>query len=327
LLNNLVGAFNEMLHARPTINTEYTRLSALIDLNPKIGIAKFLHDGNFGRKELDDGPTIVETGGLYPLLNELEVEVTETKTASLTLDEEKQYGTINRFGLAGRHYAEIISNQIRRGEFTLGLISNCIGLPAMLAGIQRAGEKPLRIGLVYFDAHADMNTPETTLSMMMGGMPVAISCGLCLERLRRQIGLEIPLPTRYVTFAGVRDVDPLEQEIIDKSDVEQITVEDIARVTPTVHHQMQRLSKLTDLIYIHVDNDVLNPDEVPGHNTQVPGGVTSPQLAACLTAISKYPKVAAFGVASPSTHGDPEGVGLKSAYSMVRGVVEGLKSR
>ena len=295
----------------------------------RVGIAKFIHDGNFARKEFDEGPDIMEKGGLYPLLQRLSVEVTETKSARLTPDEERQYGTVNRLGLAGRHMAEIVSGQIKRGEFNISLISNCVGLTGMLAGAQLSGNdwKPLRVGLVYFDAHGDVNTPETSLSMMMGGMPVAVGCGLCLHRLRRQSGLEVPLPTRYVVLAGVRDTDPLEQEIIDNSDIEQITVEDIRCLGPNVKTQMDRLSALTDVIYVHVDTDVLSAEEVPGHTTPVPDGCNSDQLAATLETMFRYPKVGSFGVASLPTKGDPHGIALKAVYKMVEGVISGVKSR
>jgi len=295
----------------------------------RVGIAKFLHDGNFARKEFDDGPDIMERGGLYPILERLDVEVTETRTATLTLEESKQYGTVNRLGLAGRHMAEIVSTQIKRDELNISLLSNCVGLIGMLAGVQLAGPdwKPLRVGLVYFDAHGDINTPETSLSMMMGGMPVAVGCGLCLHRLRRQSGLEVPLPTRYVVLAGLRDVDILEQEIIDSSDIEQITVEDIRRLSSNVKMQIDRLSRLTDLIYVHVDTDVLGAEEVPGHTTPVPDGCNSDQLSVTLEAIFRYPKVASFGVASLPTKGDSKGIALKAVYKMVEGVVRGVMSR
>jgi arginase len=295
----------------------------------RVGVAKFLHDGNFARKEFDEGPDIMERGGLYPLLERLGVEVTETKTAMLTPEEGKQYGTLNRLGLAGRHMAEIVSGQIKRGELNISLLSNCVGLTGMLAGAQLAGPdwKPLRVGLVYFDAHGDINTPETSLSMMIGGMPVAVGCGLCLHRLRRQSGLEVPLPTRYVTLAGVRDTDPLEQEIIDNSDIEHITVDDIRRLGPNVKTQMDRLSSLTDIIYVHVDTDVLSAEEVPGHSTPVPDGCNSNQLSATLEAMFRYPNAASFGVASLPTKCDPDGIALKAVYKMIDGVIKGVKSR
>ncbi len=294
----------------------------------KVWIAKFIHDGNFARDEFDAGPDIMENNGLYGLLDEMGVEVTETRTARLTEADEKEYGTIYRLGLASGHMSEIVSSQIRRGEFSLALISNCIGLMGVLGGVQRSGDgQPLRVGLIYFDAHADINTPETTRSGLMGGMPVASSIGLCFHRLRRQAGLEVPLPTRYVTYVGVREVDSLEYEILDSSDVEYITVEDVKTMSSAIREQMDRLSRVTDLIYIHIDTDVLNPGEMPGHTTPEPNGFTSEELADCLEVMCGYPNVACLGVASMPTEGDPDGASIRAFHNMIEGAVKGLKSR
>lgn len=294
----------------------------------KVGIAKFIHDGNYARAEFDAGPDIMENNGLYELLEAQGVEVTETKTASLTEEDEKEYGTIYRLGLASGHMSEIVSSQIRRGEFSLALISNCIGLMGVLGGVQKSGDgQPLRVGLIYFDAHADINTPETTRSGLMGGMPVASATGMCLYRLRRQAGLEVPLPTRYVTYVGLREVDSLEHEILDRSDVEYITVDDVKGMYPAIREQMDRLSGITDLIYIHIDTDVLNPGEMPGHTTPEPNGFTSEQLAECLELMCGYPNVTCLGVASMPTEGDPEGASIRAFHNMIQGAIRGLRNR
>ena len=294
----------------------------------KVGLAKFIHDGNFARAEFDAGPDIMENNGLYDLLDEMGVEVTETRTARLTEEDEKEYGTIYRLGLASGHMSEIVSSQISRGEFSLPLISNCIGLMGVLGGVQRSGDgQPLRVGLIYFDAHADINTPETTRSGLMGGMPVASSIGLCFHRLRRQAGLEVPLPTKYVTYVGVREVDALEYEILDSSDVEYITVDDVKTMSSAIRGQMDRLSRVTDLIYIHIDTDVLNPGEMPGHTTPEPNGFTSEELADCLEVMCGYPNVVCLGVASMPTEGDPEGASIRAFHNMIEGAIKGIKSR
>jgi arginase len=199
----------------------------------------------------------------------------------------------------------------------------------MLAGLQRSDtvEKPLRVGLVYIDSHGDSNTPETTISGMLGGMPVAISCGLCLTRLRMTCGLDPALPTKYVTFAGLRDLDPLEQELIDRHQMERITVEEIKALSSNVRKQMDRLSSLTDRIYVHVDLDVLEPSEMPGAGLPVPDGPTAKELAAALKVMFECPKAAAFGVASYPAGRDPEGIGLKSVFVLIEGVIRGVQSR
>ena len=154
------------------------------------------------------------------------------------------------------------------------------------------------MGLVFIDAHGDFNTPETTLSGMLGGMPVAISAGLGLERLRLKSGLDPALPERHIVLAAVRDTDPLEQDLLDRSAVEILSTEDIKTRSANIDRQMTRLSETTDLIYVHVDMDVLDPKEVAGHPLTVPGGPTSLELAAALTEMFKHEKAVAFGVAS-----------------------------
>lgn len=296
--------------------------------NVKVGIAKFIHDGNFARAEFDAGPDIMENNGLYDLLDELKVTVSETVTARLTEEEEKEYGTIYRLGLASGHMSDIVSKIIKRDEFCLALISNCIGLMGVLGGVQKSGTgQPLRVGLIYFDAHADINTPETTRSGLMGGMPVASATGMCFHRLRRQAGLIVPLPTRYVTYVGVREVDALEYEILDRSDVEYITVDDVKSMSPTIREQMDRLSSITDLTYIHIDTDVLNPGEMPGHTTPEPNGFSRDQIAKCLEVMCSYPKVACLGIASMPTEGDPEGASIRAFHKMIKGAIKGIKNR
>jgi len=295
----------------------------------EVGIDKLAYMGQWGLPEIQDAADAIETGGLPKVLERLGCKAAESFTARLTPEEDKQYGTQHRFGLASKHLADAVSEQIRRGIFPLGLLQNCNGLLGMLAGVQHAGAgpRPLRVGLVWIDAHADFNTPETTLSGRLGGMPVAIGCGLCLDRLRKTCGLDPALPTKYVTMVAVRDTDPLEQELIDRSQVEHITVEDVKTLSPMITRQMERLSGLTDLIYIHIDMDVLESSDIPGADLPVPKGPTAKELAAALKTMFGYPKAAAFGVASYPAARDTEKIGLNSVFRLVEGVLEGVQSR
>ena len=200
----------------------------------------------------------------------------------------------------------------------------------MLSGLQHSGPsaKPLRVGMVFIDAHGDFNTPETTLSGMLGGMPVAIAAGQCLTRMRLKAGLEPALPTRHIVEMCVRDTDPLERELLDRSDIKQLTLEDVRAHSANLQREMKRLSEATDVIYIHVDMDALDPREVSGHALTVPGGPTSLELAAALTEMFKYEKVAAFGVAStPFDDHDKGGLSRQAAYNLVLGAVKGVQQR
>jgi arginase family enzyme len=91
---------------------------------------------------------------------------------------------------------------------------------------------------------------------------------------------------------------------------------------------MLRLSQTTDVIYIHVDMDVLDPREVPGHPLTVAGGPSSEDLAAALTEMFKYEKAASFGVASaPFGDRDKTGVSRQAAYNLILGAVKGVQQR
>jgi arginase family enzyme len=91
---------------------------------------------------------------------------------------------------------------------------------------------------------------------------------------------------------------------------------------------MKRLTEATDVIYIHVDMDALDPREVPGHPLTVPGGPTSAELAAALTEMFKYEKTAAFGVAStPFDERDKNGVSRQAAYNLILGAIKGVQQR
>jgi arginase len=299
------------------------------DNSLKIGIAKFLHSGERHFDPLTDGPNAMETGGLQELLKQNRSVIVESKTAELTPDEAEQYGARHLLGLASYHLGDIVADQHKRDFFPIGLLANCNGLMGMLGGFQRSGPtwKPLRVGLVWIDAHGDINTPETSLSGMLGGMPVAVATGLCLERLRVKCGLEIALPTKYVTMVGVRDPDPLEQEIIDRSQIEHLSVDEIRNLSPTISLQMERLAQFTDLIYIHVDLDIVDSSEVPGHGTKVEEGPTSKEMGAALELMFKHPKAAGFGIASYPAHNDPDKISLNAVYNLITGVVNGVRSR
>ena len=162
-------------------------------------------------------------GGLEAVIRAAGGRIVDNRTVALTAEEEAEYGRWNRFGIASGHLAGIASENQRAGRLNLGLYNNCSSLMGMLGGLRHAANPPLRVGLVWIDAHGDYNTPETTLSGMLGGMPVAIAAGDGLIRMRQQAGLDEPLPKSHIVMVGVRDTDPLEQERIERDRIPQIS--------------------------------------------------------------------------------------------------------
>ncbi len=295
----------------------------------KIALVKNSYSGSREEAELSPGPDALERGGLAEVLARLSCDVAPARNARLTAEQDKEYGAWQRMGLANGHLGRIAADTLREGRFPIGLLANCNGLMGMLAGLQHSGttNRPLKVGLVWIDAHADFNTPETTLSGMLGGMPVAVSAGLCLTRLRLQSGLDPALPYSYIVMAGLRDVDPLEQELLDRHRIEMISAAELRQSAPRIHEQMKRLSDLTDLIYVHIDMDVLDPKEVSGHSLTVPGGPTSRELGAALAMMFQFQKAAALGLASYPAGSDSDKTSLKAAYTLIEGAIRGIQSR
>ena len=296
------------------------RISVALVENPYTG-------NTFGR-EFSESPKILENGGLKERLSNLGCTLRNVSAVQLTPEEDKVFGNWNKMGYALGHLREIVAGNQRHGYFNIGLLGNCSSLTGMLAGLQQSdGLKPLKVGLVWIDSHGDFNTPETSLNGLLGGMPVAVAAGLCLTRLRLRAGLDPALPTKYIVMGGLRTIYPYEQELVDRSDIEFLSTEDIQTLSKKIDDQMERLSRLTDVIYVHVDLDVLNPAEVPGFNFPEPGGPTSQELSAALRKMFKYEKTAAFGVASTPYKDDKDGIAKNAAYRLIEGVVQGVKER
>lgn len=227
------------------------------------------------------------------------------------------------------HFSDIGQRNERDGYFTVGLLATCPSMPGLVAGLQRSGptREAIKIGMLWLDAHPDFNTPETTRSGSLGGMPVAVATGRALQNMRLDARLDPPLADRHVVMAGVRLADPLEQSLLDASMIEQISVDDLRNMTPAIWTQMDRLNRLVDKIYIHIDMDVLDPREVMAHGNKVPNGPSSEQLARVFEEIFvRYPKASAIGFATIPPR-DSGGLSIAALNRMITGAVRGVQRR
>jgi len=274
------------------------------------------------------GPTTMAEGGVQAALNKLGATV-RVQQVALTKEQEPEYGGWKRLGFALGNLGRAVATNVRDGFFNVGLLGTCPSMPGMVAGLQHSGptSAPIRIGMLWLDAHPDFNTPETTRSGSLGGMPVAVATGRCLAGMRLDAGLDPPLADEHVVMGGVRLTDPLEQQLLDKSTIEQLSVDDLRTLSPAVTSQLDRLSRITDKIYVHIDMDVLDPREVEGHQNKVPNGPSSAELAKLFEMIfARYPKAAAIGFATiPAT--DQGGLSIAALNRMILGAVHGLQAR
>ena len=191
--------------------------------------------------------------------------------ARLTPDEDTEYGGWKRLGLALGHFAASWRSNERDGYFTVGLLGTCPSMPGMVAGLAALGPddaQPLQ------DRHALARRASGFQHAGDDAQRIARRHARRgrdrprLQRMRLDAGLDPPLADEHVVMGGVRLTDPLEQEsarqVADRAADGRRPAHDLAGGLA----QLDRLSRLADKIYVHIDMDVLDPREVMAHRTR-----------------------------------------------------------
>ena len=296
----------------------------------KIDVIKNPYGGSRNTPELSTNPDYIHAAGLERLIGEWGGElIRPVQDIRLSAEQERQYGEWNRMALANSNFAEVVREGLQDNLITVGLEANCNDLLGMLSGLKYDSDgNARRVGLVFYDSHGDFNIPETTLSGMLGGMPVAVAAGHALHNLRQTTGLAEPLPMSAIMWGGVRDLDPLEADRFLEYEVRQVSVRDIREISANFRRQFAALADEVDVVYVHVDMDVLQPDEVPGHPLTVADGPSSKDLAAAISVMFENPKTVALGIAStPSFNRDRDGISRQAALNLIEGAIKGAQAR
>ncbi len=174
---------------------------------------------------------------------------------------------------------EALAHVISLAEQPLVFAGDCCSIIGVLAGLQRRTLDPT---LVFFDAHGDFNTWDTTPSGFVGGMPLAMVVGRGEQTIAEAAGLRSISESR-VTLVGARDLDPGEREAIDGS---ALTVLDVAA--------MRGPAIPAGPLYVHVDVDVVDPSEMPAVNYPAPGGPSLDEVRLAIDALIATGRVVAL---------------------------------
>ena len=178
----------------------------------------------------------------------------------------------DNLGLIGGAIADAVAAARHAGHLVLMTGGDCSHITGVVGGLQDAHGSQARIGLVWFDAHGDFNTPRTTLSGMLGGMPVAVAAGLAYPFWREQSHIVAPLPTNRIVMVDVRNLDLPEEQLIRATDIQ------IARVAPGFNGDIALPDAITaladsgDYIYRHIYADILDLRYISNHGTRCPNG-------------------------------------------------------
>jgi arginase len=170
-----------------------------------------------------------------------------------------------------------VKKTVLAGHFPLiigGDHSVAIGSIAGLAAAYK--EQGKRLGVIWVDAHADMNTPSSTPSGNIHGMPLAVNLGVGAAELCAVGGEFQKLQPQNVALIGIRDLDLDEQRIVRNSGVHAYTMSDIDRygIASIMDKVLETMRRQVDVIHVSFDLDGLDPSVAPGVGTPVEGGLT-----------------------------------------------------
>jgi arginase len=234
------------------------------------------------RRGVDMGPSAVRVAGLQQRIKQLGWQVEDIGNIPVKQPEEMQYGEKRAKFLAEitdacRELARVVEQTLADGMMPIvlgGDHSIGVGTTSGVAAYFRKKEKS--IGLLWLDAHGDMNTPESSPSGNVHGMPLAAIIGHGPAELVDLCGFKPKLNPRNVALVGVRDLDARERRMIKESGIKVFTMRDIDErgMREVMADALRFAADDTDGIAVSLDLDFVDPEDAPGVGTPVRGGVT-----------------------------------------------------
>lgn len=178
--------------------------------------------------------------------------------------------------------ARLVRQAHASGQLPLILAGSCDASLGILAGFEHA-----RCGVVWVDAHADFNTPDSTASGFFAGMSLAILTGHCYRHYWAQIGESTPIAEAATLLVGVRDLSPAaERERLHRSAIQVVSWQE-GKPQGEVLSCVETLRERVQEVYLHLDLDALDPQLAPGLvDEPVPGCLSLPQVEEVVRAVA-----------------------------------------
>ncbi|ELZ09613.1 arginase [Natrinema thermotolerans DSM 11552] len=251
-------------------------------------------DYGANRRGVDMGPSAIRYADLADRLAEADVEPVDDGDLTMPRAEERDPDAdqptdgnakfLREVEDVCRRVSDRVAATLADGEFPLVLGGDHSVAIGSLAGSAREAD----LGAIWFDAHADINTPETSPSGNVHGMPLAAALGhgsfgetewAPAPRLRAS----------SIAYVGLRSIDDRERELLRESELTVFTMSDIDQrgVSSVVEDALAVATDGTDGVHVSLDLDWLDPKTAPGVGTPVRGGVTYREAHAALEALSR----------------------------------------
>jgi len=210
-----------------------------------------------------------------------------------------------------------VGSAVSDGAFPLVLAGNCNSCLGNIAGVN-----PDRLGVVWFDAHGEFNTPETTLSGFLDGMPLATATGRCWKAVARTIPGFEPVKESNVILVGARDLDSEEQRQLEQSDINLIRSEgqDSSAILNSIEASLACLRDRVAGIYLHIDMDAFEVGEGAANHFGATGGLSVELIENAIALVKKHFIIKSATIASFDPACDTKGkfldAGLRCAKKL-----------
>jgi arginase len=216
--------------------------------------------------------------------------------------------------------AALVASARAEGAAALVLAGDDTAAIGIVAGLQKSAGPDASIGVVWLDAHGDFNTPETSFSGILAGMPLAILAGLAEPLWREAAGLVTAVPTDKMVVAGVRDLDEKEASLLRSTSAKVISARDID--TPAYSAAIADLAACCSILSLHVDLDVLDPHLAPSLTTPSANGLSLAQAGGAIETAIATGKVASITVSSLNPGGGSRGQrSVQSSLALIESAV------
>jgi arginase len=262
-------------------------------------------DMGASRRGVDMGPSAMRVAGLEARLEKLGHQVTDGGNIRVEIAETQTSGNESARYLAEiaetcTHTAEAVVKTLEEGLMPLVLGGDHSLAVGSISGVaefyRRLGQE---IGVIWIDAHSDINTPETSPSGNVHGMPLAALLGLGPEPLANLFGYAPKIRAKNTVLVGVRDIDAAERENIRRAGVTAVyTMRDIDErgMRAVMEEALRVAGEGTAGYHVSLDMDWIDPEDAPGVGTPVRGGATYREAHLAMETLADHGRLLSFEI-------------------------------
>jgi len=256
------------------------------------------------RRGVDMGPSAVRVAGLEARLEALGFVVEDAGNVAVAIPEQKKEGDprakyLREITATCTKEAELVLKTLEAGKTPVVLGGDHSIAVGTVAGVSEYFRRQnQKLGLLWIDAHADINTPESSPSGNVHGMPLAAIMGLGPPELANIFGFSPKIAPDNCVLVGVRDIDAAEKENVRKAGIEVYTMRDIDErgMRTVIEEALRAAGRGTAGYHVSLDMDWIDPEDAPGVGTPVRGGATYREAHLAMEIIADHGRLTSFEI-------------------------------